>query len=72
MSLNNGTNLFSYFQSRMSLNNDFYIHQGIITDGQKLGSMNESGYYRIPGQNDIICNKSICGSREEPTWQFCF
>ena len=72
MAFSSGTNLFSFFQSRMMDVVNFNSYQNIQTSGIMRGSQNENALGRISGVNDIICGSSYCGSYEEPTWQYCW
>lgn len=72
MSFSNGTNLSSYFQQRFQINSVENSYSVIQMTGALKGSMDNNGVYYKKGQNDIICGNSMCGSEEEPTWQFCF
>ena len=72
MSFDFGTTLFSNLQSKITINNVTNISQIISGNEQLSSNMSSNGKYRIPGKNDIICNRSICGKDDQPTWQFCF
>lgn len=72
MSFNSGTNLFSYFQEKMNMNSILNSYTSFQVSGTLKGSINTQYSYHKTTENDIICGKSICGSREQPTWEYCF
>ena len=69
--MNNQTTFISQVYNNINTNLVSNMHNVIATDLSARGSESSDGRYRNFTQNDIICGMSLCGSEEEPTWQFC-
>lgn len=71
MSWNNGTNLSTYFQQKFQSNTVVNNYNMIQTVGTLRGNLDTEGQFLKKNDNQIICGNSLCGSKAEPTWQFC-